>query len=372
MEQTGKEASKTEHKGKDTKNKKIRVADFSKNRDLAITSIFGKGKYKFEKLESQIFLTVIAAAQEDINRIIAHRVSLGLHQFEIPKADTEVVVTFSLNDYPLDMKGHEYRLKAAAEGLVQKVITLPVEGGWETMSLVSKIKYLRENRTLQLTIAPEVWDKILDIRHFIQIEMYPAYNLTPNGLRFYMLVAGLDAPREFTLEDLRSDFELTKVYKENRTFYRKIIKGAKKELDESAPLTFDEHPVKRPETGEIIGVVIAPKQNSAFRDKILEGNKLKNKLSVGWALNASERFWLEEHLGIDDNVIKRNFDTFYTAKKVYGEGLTDKMASIYEAMFRNGKAPQANLGYFIRSLQNAVSDLQNIGEEDAATQGSLF
>lgn len=347
-----------------------KIPDLSTNMDIVQSSLLTDARFDLKRLELQILIIIIAAAQDDIKKVMKDKNDnrLDLHNANVPVYDNDIKVWFSLNDFPIDMNRNERLLLEASKSLITKTIQTKTEHGWMIEPFVSKVDYIRKDRNIILTIRPSIWNKILDIRlGYSEYELFAALNLKSQySVRFYMMAAADMKPHEYTIEDLKSQFNLQNKYNDIAGFFSRVINPAMKELNESAPVTFEISKIKKEASKEITGIMFVPKKNPKYRSEDLEMKKLMHgRVQVGMALDREEMLFLREKMEFSNQELNSNYGTFNKAKKIYDYGLLDAMQSIYEYMLRHSMGK--NKGYFIRALQN------NTNKETLTEQsGELF
>lgn len=332
----------------------IKTPDLSANMDIIQSTLLTDARFDLKRLELQILIIIIAAAQEDLKTILSNNIKDGrqMSDFVIPAYDNDIMVWFSLNDFPIDMNRNERLLLEASKSLVTKTIQTHTEQGWMIEPFVSKVDYNRKDRNIIMTIRPSIWNKILDIRlGYTEYELFAALNLKSQySVRFYMMAATDMKAREYSIEELKSRFNLQNKYSDITGFFSRVIYPAIRELDEAAPVTFEVKKKKKEGSKEITSVVFIPKKNPRFRSEELEMKKLMHgRVQVGMALDREEMRFLCEKMNFTAQELNSNYGTFNKAKKVYGDGLLDAMSSIYEYMLRHSYG--RNKGYFIKALQ---------------------
>ena len=329
------------------------------NIDVIQSSFLTDARYNVSRTEMQILIILVAAAQHDIKQHIAMNIEKGGQCSAKPLYRNVIRVAFSLNDFPINMAGHELSLKVAAENLIKKTIQINTETGWILRPLLEKVEYLKKERLVIMDVHPEIWSMIMNIKlGYSEYELFTALSLKSlYSVRFYMMASSNFGPREITFEQLKKQFDIEDKYNDNVNILRRIIYPASKELNEKAPITFSAKPFKRSGSKEYVGFVFTPQKNPSKRNANLEKKKLTHgKICIGMALDPEEIDWLvrEDKMAFSRAELSRNFDTFNVAKKKYGPALLDAMNGIYEFMLRNGRGGQK--GYFIKSLkQNAQS-----------------
>lgn len=334
--------------------------------------IFTDAKYDMTRTELQILLVIVAAAQQDLREMI----SSG--NYTPPKYDRNILVKFSLRDFPIDMNRNEHLLYKAAKNLVGQSIETKTKTGWEVQTLISAVRYNRKESSVTLVVLPEMWEKILSVDlGYSEYQILTALSIKSKyGVRLYMVINGIPRPKEYTIEELKSMFKLEERYSRPADFINRIIIPAKRDLDKNAPVSFDFKPVRKEGGKKITGLLLSPKAINANKSVEAERQKLLHgKIQVGMTLDHEEIDWLKRHFNFSSVELNSNFGTFHKAKKVFQDGLLDEMASIYEYMIRNGRGGQK--GYFIKALKenSSLENVNNVGEQSESgvtIQGQLF
>lgn len=344
-------------------NNTVRTPALTKNIDIMQSSILTDARFGLKRLELQIMLIIVAAAQQDLSEIINNGMV-------VPQYRDDILVKFSLNDYPIEMDRNEMLLVSAAKGLVSKTIETLTPNGWRVQPFVSQVDYIKKDRIVLLTIRPSIWRQILDMHlGYSEYELLTAMKLkSVYSVRFYIMASSSVTAREYSIQELKQQFRLEDRYSQSSDFVKKVVRPAIEELNEKASVTFDMTIKKKPHSKEIDGIVLTPKKNRPVRDPDLEEKKLTHgRVQTYMILSDEENGWLKENMHFSTTELNSNFATFNLAKKVYGVGLLNAMKAIYTYMSENGKLGQK--GYFIKSLKQNIS-----GDEKPhrMTQGSLF
>lgn len=326
------------------------------------SSILTEACMDMSRMEMQIFIILIAAAQPDLYELIdgsmSKRIPLGS---QLPTYNNSIQVAFSLDSFKDRMSRHEYELKTAADGLVSKTIeTKDGNGGWTIQPLIQKVEYRPEGRVVVMTIAPDIWRKMMDVKFgFSEYELFTAFDLkSPYSVRMYMIVSGMTGAQEVPFLSLKKLFKLENKYDDNTNFLNRVIRPAQKELDNKAPISFDAYPYKRNGSKGYAGVLITPKTNLLRKGdpELAKKALISRNLTVGMCLDGEEIAWLKDHLYFTDGELNRNFETFNVAKKIFTDGLFDLMCSIHEFLIRNGRGGQK--GTFIKTLKTHIEKVR--------------
>lgn len=337
--------------------RKLNLVALDTNADLLQSSFLTEARYNVKRMEMQIILILIAAAQKDLKESMSKNIEEGREIGAPPVYNKDIQVAFSLKDFPIDMSGNEMHLKRAAENLVKQTIETKTESGWIMEPFLTKVEYVKKERLIIMNVSPSIWSKVMDIRlGYSEYELFTALSLKSTySVRFYMMASSNMGAREISFDELKQQFSLENKYSKNSDFLKNVIYPSRQELDEKSSISFTATPFKKPGTKEFAGIVFTPKKNLARRDPVLEEKKLTHgKVQIGMALSREDLEWLENgHLQFTRSELNRNFGTFNVAKKRYGDGLIDAMQGIYEYMLRKGFGGQK--GYFIKSLKSNCS-----------------
>ena len=338
-------------------NKKTRTPSLDKNSLIMQSSILTEACMDMTRMEMQIFIILVAAAQQDLYELMDINREKGLPFGTLPEYGNSVQVAFSLDSFKDRMSRHEYELKTAAEGLVSRTIeTRDEKGGWTVQPLIQKVEYRQEGRNVIMNISPDIWKRIMDVKlGFSEYELFTALELkSPYSVRMYMIVSGLVGTKKVSFHDLKRLFKLETMYEDNTNFMNRVVLKAQKELDNKAPLSFDAKPYKKEGSKGYAGVLITPKKNLARKGDAELANKtlISRNMTIGMCLDGEEIAWLKDHLYFDDGELNRNFETFSVAKKIFMDGLLDLLCSIHEFLIRNGRGGQK--GTFIKTLKTHI------------------
>ena len=114
-------------------------------------------------------------------------------------------------------------------------------GNWAVTPVLYNAEYISQQGIVRFFVARKVFDAILDFsKGFSQYSLENALKLpSPYAMRLYALVANSAKPMRFQIDELKNIFGVTEQYGQTADFIKRVIKPAKKCLDDQRVNSFD-------------------------------------------------------------------------------------------------------------------------------------
>lgn len=262
----------------------------------------------------------------------------------------DYLMEFSLSELAFDSQTNYQRIKMAILSLNEKFFYLETDILWRPIRLIEMPKI--ENREkVKFYLSNELVDIFLDFRKgFKKFELQVSLSLSSvYSMRLYELFCGQTKPIIYTIEYLKTMFNIENKYSRDFDFIKYVIVSAKKELDEKSPDTFEYELIKQGR--KVQAIKFYPISNVIQKDAHIERKELIKKVSLGWEFEKIEREYLYD-MGFSDREIKNNYDVFLQAKKQLPDFLNE--LAILKAKCRGKHTPK---GYIINVLKGKVQDI---------------
>lgn len=315
------------------------------NKDVLQSYILTTAKYDYSVYEKRILYRLVEIAQcetqglkfsEDCRKI-EHDL-FGLVTVTLP------IASVLANE---DDKNYK-KAKDALVALSQKYIIYEDSEIWEKLNIVVFPKIEKRKSTFTFTLAPKIWDVILDFsKGYRKLELKTAMEFeSVYSMRFYELMSGQNSPIDYTIEKLKSLFQVENKYKQVNDFLRFIIEPAKRELDAKSPYTFTYSIIK--EGRKYKSIRFFPVYQPKFRDDDLERKNLQKQVSLSWDLDSKIIDYLKTAFDFDTKEIKQNIDLF---KKAQNELEFINFISIVKPRANRANNPK---GYLINAIKKEL------------------
>jgi len=281
------------------------------NKDILQSYILTTAKYDYSVYEKRILYRLVEMAQSETEGLkfstcckkIAHDL-FGL-----------VTVTFPISSVLANETDKNYKkAKDALISLSQKYIIYEDENIWEKINIVLLPKIEKRNSTFTFTLAPKIWDCILNFsKGYRKFELKIAMQFESiYSMRFYELMSNQKKPLIYSISQLKEMFQIENKYKQINDFIRFVIEPAKKELDNKSPYTFTYSIIK--EGRQYKNIKLYPVYQPKFRDSELEKKDLQKQVSPAWDLPKNTLDYLKNGFEFSTKEIKQNIDLLKQAQ----------------------------------------------------------
>lgn len=211
-----------------------------KSKEVLQSYIITSAKYDFSIYEKRILYRQIEIEQELLlGQSIKPGVIIETNLWKDKKYT--IPVNWLLPNGEKD-KNHA-QVKKAFEALMSKKIIYETPDAIEGFPLIQRFKVDKKGETVTWQVPKEIVDVIVNFaKGFRKYELKTAMEFeSVYSMRFYELLSGQTTPLTYTIEQLKSMFQIQNRYKQVNDFLRFVIEPAKKELDAKSPYSFDYH-----------------------------------------------------------------------------------------------------------------------------------
>ena len=330
------------------------------NRNIIQSYIMTVARNKFSVNEKRIVYLILERAQQEVEgHLIKGSISLIHHNLrsvslEIPFSAIIDVISSEEKSY----KNYE-NIKKAARSLSRKFLE------WEDVDnktyyetgLVINLQIKKSDGIMRFDIANWVWDCMLDFsKGFRKFDLFSAMKLkSPYSMRMYELFSRQSNPLTYTVDELKKMFCVEGKYKDTSKFRKRIIEPSKRELDESAPYSFnyEENKVGKGKTARIISYTFYPVFYPERQDKALLMKEKRAKLSTRSQIESNVYDYLIHTYRFEPIEITRNKQIIIEAQEQIKE-LVSFLAKVWESA-RTRNNPK---GYVIGAIKNKLSELK--------------
>lgn len=211
-----------------------------KNKEVLQSYIITTAKYDFSIYEKRILYRQIEIEQELLlGQTIKPGVIIETNLWKDKKYT--IPVNWLLPNGEKD-KNH-YQVKKAFEALMSKKIIYETPDAIEGFPIIQRFKIDKKGENVTWQVPHEIVDVIVNFaKGFRKYELKIAMEFeSVYSMRFYELLSGQTTPLTYTIEQLKSMFQIQNKYKLTADFFRNVIEPAKKELDTKSPYSFDYH-----------------------------------------------------------------------------------------------------------------------------------
>lgn len=307
-------------------------------------------KYRVNLYQKRMMLAVASAAQAKLQgeRNIAGR-QLKVEEKEFPIIS--IPLDLILQD---DDSSNVFAVRKAAKGLVSRVVDYEdKEGNYIAFAPFTTAEIPRYGSELKIQVHKMFWEAILDFRSgYRKIDAKRAISLkSVYAIRFYELLSGKTEPITYSVVELKDMFMVKDKYKQINDFMRFVLDPAKRELDASAPYSFDYEPVK--DGRRIIAFRFLPIHYPHRDNPEAEERDLQRKQNLSWEIpDRHVRRYLLDDIGFTEVEIKNNIEVFRQAAALLPDAL--HTLSILKGKSRDKDNPK---GWIINALKGKVKDV---------------
>lgn len=230
-------------------------------------------------------------------------------------------ITISAQKYAeltgIDVKDIYKRAQEVGDNLMQKVITIRKNDGWEMFHWVESMKYHKNTALIEVLIAPAIIPYIVDLKEkFTKFRLENIlYLRSSHAIKLYQLLAHYKYntdEREITLDELKSMLGINdeKGYALFSNIKIKILEISKREINEKTDLTISYSMIKTGKKVTSIKFKITQKPNQEVQAK-KEFEQHILQLPNGDTLKT-----LFQTHGFDQTLVKNKFQEFLVEKVV--------------------------------------------------------
>lgn len=318
---------------KKSNSKAIKVSSPDEAKMILQSYVLTTAKYDFSVYEKRILYYCVKEAQKYLQGLKLDRnISIETIMKEPAKEITMPISDVLIGE---DDKNH-HQVKTALYSLLDKKIVYEDRKVWTAFTMIQQPSISKTGETATFTVTPLLWQCILDFsKGFHPYELQAAMRFTSvYSMRFYEYVSNPQKgfEPEIQIDTIKGWFGLEDKYSDNTDFIKRVIKPAQKDLDKSAPWSFDFEPIK--EGRKYTKIKIIPRACPQNGDHELQTRVLERRTNVSWDIPDREvRTYLKEVIGFSDAELKNNRATWKDASIYLG----DELRSILQDKFIAGR-----------------------------------
>lgn len=360
-------------RGRPKKNPEQPAAPRKQKKESAVieqSNYFTMARYNYTAVEKRILYRVFEQAcywrRANIKWFEEH----GEGQF---RADRHVEFTMPIKNFmspkaKSNSSGKDYEeIYEGFKSLNDKKIQFKWKGGFTIGAIVNRADWNEKEGTITFEIHKWVWQAAVDYTHgrTKALDIVIAMSFTsPYTMRFFELLKGFYTKGcfSYSLEELREMFGCQDKYPAVYDFKRYVIDPAKKELDESSPLTFVYE--RNPERGKVIKgfkFTIIKQIKNTENDTLVEEHPFEAYLP-------EVKMWLKNKLGFKEKQLRGNAKTFYEFQQLFPNGALDELEETFQYIARQGYSPSGNVGWFIQNIKSKIDNAK--AEQPADPEGA--
>lgn len=325
-----------------------------KNKEVLQSYIITSAKYDFSIYEKRILYRQIEIEQELLlGQSIKPGVIIETNLWKDKKYT--IPVNWLLPNGEKD-KNHA-QVKKAFEALMSKKIIYETPDAIEGFPLIQRFKVDKKGETVTWQVPKEIVDVIVNFaKGFRKYELKTAMEFeSVYSMRFYELLSGQTTPLTYTIEQLKSMFQIQNRYKQVNDFLRFVIEPAKKELDVKSPYSFDYHVNK--EGRKFHSITFFP----VIKEEVTEQQLRKYSPK---RLNSEVENYLLNNIGYTQSEIEANRDLWFRATMM----LPDILVQL-EKLSGKSRISKNPKGWIIGAIKKMI---EKIREERHQANQTIF
>lgn len=322
------------------------------NKDLIQSYIITTARYDFNTYEKRILYRIVEHMQQYTKGVkLNEKYAINEDLFG------DYLLTMDLNSFLNENDNHYDRIKDAFRRLNEKKFEYQDDNSWAIIRIVETPEIMgldgKYDSIVKFRLNKRVFNAFFDFsKGYRKYELETAMEFeSVYAMRFYELFSEKKEPIIYTIEEIKTMFNIANKYKNRPSnFINKVIEPAKKELDKNAPYSFKYEAIK---TGrKITHVKFKPFQIPANRDPELEKKDLQKKTSIRWDLSKDIISMLKERFALTDDGIKNNRELL--AKAVKSPEFKDICSEI-NGMIRKYEIKNP-AGFYISQLKKKLNE----------------
>lgn len=262
--------------------------------------------------EQRVLLRIMEHVNAQLKGV---RISDNLRKIE-PTTDAYKITMPTSDAFVRDMKPEdmEYELMC----LSRRVFQYKDSYHWWACGYIDRPEIVYGSGLMTFEVFKPFWEVLLNfVDGFREIELTKALLLpTTYSLRFYILISGKTKPLYFSVEDFKKWLGIEPhLYKDKNgkdridNLENRVIKPAKKALDESCPYTFTYEKVRENPNSKrspVIGFRFYSVYQSQFRDPELEKNSLMARVSPRFLVGEDIYRYLKDNFDYTQESLRSN------------------------------------------------------------------
>lgn len=345
---------------KRSNNKAIKVSSPDEAKMILQSYVLTTAKYDFSVYEKRILYYCVQQAQQHLQGLKLTR-NTNIHTI-IGTPATEITMPISEILIGEEDKNH-YQVKTALYSLLDKKIVYDDHQVWTAFTMIQSPTIDKAGETATFTVNPILWQCILDFsKGFHPFELQAAMRFTSvYSMRFYEYVSNPQRgfEPEVAIDTIKGWFGLEQKYSDNTDFIKRVIKAAQKDLDKSAPWSFDYEPVK--EGRKYTKIKIMPRECPQNTTPELSRRLAERRTNISWDIPDSEvRSYLKNTIGFTDAELKNNRELWKNASIYLGENLRTILQDKFIAgreLERQGSLRTSVKAYVVGSMKKIISSI---------------
>lgn len=325
-----------------------------KNKEVLQSYIITTAKYDFSIYEKRILYRQIEIEQELLlGQTIKPGVIIETNLWKDKKYT--IPVNWLLPNGEKD-KNH-YQVKKAFEALMSKKIIYETPDAIEGFPIIQRFKIDKKGENVTWQVPYEIVDVIVNFaKGFRKYELKTAMEFeSVYSMRFYELLSGQTTPLTYTIEQLKSMFQIQNKYKLTADFFRNVIEPAKKELDAKSPYSFDYHVNK--EGRKFHSITFSPIRKEEVTEQQLRKYSPKK-------LSSEVENYLLNNIGYTQSEIEANRDLWFRATMM----LPDILVQL-EKLSGKSRISKNPKGWIIGAIKKMI---EKIREERRQANQTIF
>lgn len=325
-----------------------------KNKEVLQSYIITTAKYDFSIYEKRILYRQIEIEQELLlGQTIKPGVIIETNLWKDKKYT--IPVNWLLPNGEKD-KNH-YQVKKAFEALMSKKIIYETPDAIEGFPIIQRFKIDKKGENVTWQVPHEIVDVIVNFaKGFRKYELKTAMEFeSVYSMRFYELLSGQTTPLTYTIEQLKSMFQIQNRYKQVNDFLRFVIEPAKKELDAKSPYSFDYHVNK--EGRKFHSITFSP----IIKEEVTEQQLRKYSPKK---LSSEVENYLLNNIGYTQSEIEANRDLWFKATMM----LPDILVQL-EKLSGKSRISKNPKGWIIGAIKKMI---EKIKEERRQANQAIF
>jgi plasmid replication initiation protein len=326
--------------------------------------IMTTARYKFSVYEKRILYRLVEIAQSEIQGVKL-KDNLGpLYTQRTLFGGMDITLSFSsildVVSNEENRNNHYECLKSACRALAQKIVEWEdlEQGIWKCQHLIEGVEIKKRVGVVTFSVPEWFWHAILDFsKGYRKYELLTAMKLkSPYSMRFFELMSGQKRPFTLSVEEMRKMFGLEGKYERPSSIRERIIEPAKKELDASAPYSFDvkEERSGKGKTSPISAFTFIPRRHEENQDKDLLKTEMLSKLTARNVFKDKDIYEILKYtFEFDSKEINKNKQTIDRGKDIIPD-FVGFLSSLSDAPgYKNAIKKK---GYVIQAIKNKTKE----------------
>lgn len=340
----------------------------SNNQDITISwlLVWARHKSTLTIHQMRLIFRILEFCQAELKGL---KIKDNLRQLEFQDDDVLIKIPVS------DVYFSDFSLKTIREDLKdlrERTIEFYVYETkvWSACGIIEKPHVYERTGMMEFKVDLQFWKVLLNLTHGIRkCELSKALMLpTVYSMWFYMYISEKSEPQNITIEHLKERLGISaEDYKRKDGKDRidhleeRIIRPAKKALDELCPYTFKYEKIRENPSNKHSSVKLfrfIPVKQSQFRDENLERKALMAQTSVSM-INQQAIDYMIQTMGFELKEVQSNKELLQEATRLI-PNLPDKLRDIQNRRRLGNK----DKGWIINALKGNIEDIKKSGSCD--------